>query len=263
VSSTQLRAAISSADVASATTAQVSVFNPTPGGGTSNILAFPVESQALTRIGSFAQIASGGGWKTTVTLINVSAAVVIARINFYADDGSPLTLPLVFPRTGSVTTSSFADVAIAANSSIVLASEAPTAAIAVGWADIQASGALSGYSIFRWRSPGLPDSEGTVPLDARLDTPPEEALIIPRFVKLLVFRKEHGLISETIPLQDELSCLVEMLDDAAYRFGIQVDTPDLPRSPRRRLRHREQFCFDQSANRGVTHTAVARRLREA
>ena len=67
----------------------------------------------------------------------------------------------------------------------------------------------------------------------------EEALIIPRIVKLLVFRKEHRLIFETIPLQDELSSLVKMLDDAPHRFGIQVDTPDLPRSPRRRLRHRQ------------------------
>src|SRR5213596_3887073 len=54
-----------------------------------------------------------------------------------------------------------------------------------------------------------------------------------------------------------------MFDDAAHRFGIQVCALNLPRSPRRRLRHRKQFRFNKSTNRGVAHTAMARRLRQA
>ncbi len=44
VSSSQLTAAILAADIAAAGTAQVTVFNPTPGGGTSNAQAFTVNS---------------------------------------------------------------------------------------------------------------------------------------------------------------------------------------------------------------------------
>jgi hypothetical protein len=151
----------------------VTVFNPTPGGGLSNALTFSV--QGLSRIGSFAQIASGNGWKTTMTLINLSAGVVNARINLYANDGSPLILPLVFPLFGTTSTNSFANVTIAPNSSVVVATEALTASIAVGWADVQATGPLSGYSVFRLRSPGVPDSEGTVSLDSMLSS----SLVLP------------------------------------------------------------------------------------
>src|SRR5438876_4238111 len=90
----------------------------------------------------------------------------------------------------------------------------------------------------------------------------EEALIIPRVVKLLIFQKELRLIFRNDPLHDELSGLVKMFDDAAHRFGIQVCALNLPRSPRRRLRHRKQFRFNKSTNRGVAHTAMARRLRQ-
>jgi hypothetical protein len=48
VSSTQLTAAISAADIASAGTASVTVVNPTPGGGTSNVQFFGVSSPATS-----------------------------------------------------------------------------------------------------------------------------------------------------------------------------------------------------------------------
>src|SRR5215831_62576 len=50
----------------------------------------------------------------------------------------------------------------------------------------------------------------------------EEALIIPRLVKLLVFRNSADCFCETIPLQGKLSCLVNMLDDTTHGFGIQI-----------------------------------------
>jgi hypothetical protein len=42
VSSTQVKASILASDIAKAGTAQVTVFNPTPGGGTSNALTFTI-----------------------------------------------------------------------------------------------------------------------------------------------------------------------------------------------------------------------------
>src|SRR5262249_55131782 len=48
----------------------------------------PFISAPMSRIGSFAQVASGGGWKTTLTLINSSATTVNAQVDLYADNGS-------------------------------------------------------------------------------------------------------------------------------------------------------------------------------
>src|SRR5438093_9829307 len=92
---------------------------------------------------------------------------------------------------------------------------------------------------------------------------PEKALIIPRVVKLLIFQRELRLIFRNDPLHDERSCLVKMFDDAAHGFGIQICAVNLPRSPGRRLRHREQFRFDKSTDCRVAHTAIARGLRQA
>src|SRR5438093_10091931 len=95
-------------------------------------------------------------------------------------------------------------------------------------------------------------------------TIPEKALIIRRVVKLLIFQKELRLIFRNDPLHDERSCLVKMFDDAAHGFGIQICAVNLPRSPGRRLRHREQFRFDKSTDcrvaRSEEHTSELQSL---
>jgi len=115
----------------------------------------------LSRVGSFAQVVSGGGWKTQITLINRSVSVVTGQISFYSDGGDSLILPLVLPQSNSRTTSSVVGVSIAPNGTFVVESEAATSSVAVGWADIQASDLLSGFAIFRFRRTGVADSEGT------------------------------------------------------------------------------------------------------
>jgi hypothetical protein len=125
-------------------------------------------STGLSRIGSFAQFASGGGWKSTITLINLSAVTVNAQVNLYSDNGSPITLPLTFPQFGSSMSAPSVGLTVPPNDSIVIKSNASTSPIGVGWADIQATGALSGYLSLALSPPGAPDLESTVPLDSRL-----------------------------------------------------------------------------------------------
>src|SRR5206468_8624499 len=98
-----------------------------------------------------------------MTLVNLSLDPVDARVSLYANDGTAMTLPLAV--TNSSITASSVNVTIASNSSVVIESEALTSSIAVGWADVAAAAPLNGYAIFRSRSPGVPDSEGTVLLD--------------------------------------------------------------------------------------------------
>src|SRR5438034_9878522 len=74
-----------------------------------------VDNLGLPRVGSFAQIASGAGWKTTIVLVNLSSIAVSARVNFYGDSGNPLILPLVLA-DGSGTASSSIDLSMQARS---------------------------------------------------------------------------------------------------------------------------------------------------
>jgi hypothetical protein len=56
--------------------------------------------------GSMAHIASGNGWQTTFVLINPGSSPSPAVLNFYDDNGNPLSLPLTFLDTGVTTTAS-------------------------------------------------------------------------------------------------------------------------------------------------------------
>src|SRR5207247_7852802 len=54
----------------------------------------------LSYAGSMAHVAAGAGWKTIVTLVNNGTAAAQAKVSFFDESGSPLTLPLTFPQGG-------------------------------------------------------------------------------------------------------------------------------------------------------------------
>jgi hypothetical protein len=67
-------------------------------------LSFTVEEASasiagFTSAGSMAQLASAGYWTTTITLVNTGSTAVQARLNFFDNNGNPLTLPLSFPQS--------------------------------------------------------------------------------------------------------------------------------------------------------------------
>jgi hypothetical protein len=122
----------------------------------------------LPRTGGFAQVASGAGWSTSMVLTNLSATTVNAQVNFYNNGGSSMTLQLSFPDSNTAsTTSSSANLSIAANQSVALLTASPGAAISVGWADVLSSGPLEGYSVLSFNPTR---SEGTVQFDTRLSS---------------------------------------------------------------------------------------------
>ncbi|MGD0497335.1 MAG: putative Ig domain-containing protein, partial [Bryobacteraceae bacterium] len=64
---------------------------------------FTVEQSAaslagLSTIGSIAQATSGGGWKSTLTLINTGSTTEDALVSFFDDYGNPLALPVNYPQ---------------------------------------------------------------------------------------------------------------------------------------------------------------------
>ena len=78
-SATQLTASISASDVASAGTAQVTVFNPTPGGGASNVLLLTINNPApsLSALSPGSVTAGSSAFKLTITGTNFVTGSVI------------------------------------------------------------------------------------------------------------------------------------------------------------------------------------------
>jgi hypothetical protein len=110
--------------------------------------------------GSFAQIAYGGGWQTTFTLVNPSApSLAFVTLDFYGDNGLPLNVPI----QGAATTTSYTfSIVPGGQQSVVLSSTDPTES--QGWASINVSGTARGQASFRRLLPNKTISEAVIPL---------------------------------------------------------------------------------------------------
>lgn len=99
---------------------------------------------------SLAQIASGRGWDTSLTLVNLSTVPVGAQLNFFDDAGNPLSLPFTFPQgTMSPTTNSTIVGSINASGLLLINTTAPVSQpVNVGWSRLNASGNVGGYALF-------------------------------------------------------------------------------------------------------------------
>ena len=93
VNSTQLTAAITAADIATAGTASVTVFNPAPGGGTSNAQTFTVASSTWY----LAEGTTAWGFNTYITIQNPNSSAVTAKITYMDPNPEPNGKGRVFP----------------------------------------------------------------------------------------------------------------------------------------------------------------------
>jgi hypothetical protein len=119
----------------------------------------------LSAVGSLAQIASGGGWSTSLTLLNLGAASAEARLDLRGDDGNAMPLPLVYPEqsAGGSQTGSTIDQTINPGAQLIIdSSAAPNAA--TGWAQLSTTGDVSGFAIFEDL---LTNYQAVVPLETR------------------------------------------------------------------------------------------------
>lgn len=120
------------------------------------------------RAGVISQVASGGSWKTTITVLNPGSEPAAVRINFFADNGGMLTLPLtVIEGSGSSTTAgSSVQGTIPPRGTLIVETEAAGSTILVGWAEVRSSAPVAGFAIFRQKHGSGVDSEGTSPLES-------------------------------------------------------------------------------------------------
>jgi hypothetical protein len=113
--------------------------------------------------GVFAQIMDQGGARTTFTLVNLDATPAPYTLNFYKDDGTPLTLITTAGTTAGMTGS------IPVNGSVEFATNgSATAALVQGYAVLVTTSTIAGSAVF-----GLPIGTGffesTCPLDTGQD----------------------------------------------------------------------------------------------
>lgn len=115
--------------------------------------------------GSMAHVASGGGWKTSIVLVNTGENPANATLRFYDDAGNPLTLPLNFPQLEQSTNNSTFQRNIAQRSTFLVESEAPAnIPVKVGSIQVLTDGQVGGFVVFRYQPNG---QEAVVPLETR------------------------------------------------------------------------------------------------
>jgi len=134
---------------------------------------FTVEQQDklitnLTFVGTIAQIASAGTWKTTFNYINLDTSAATARFNFLNDSGGALSLPFTFPQSppasGPLKATSL-DRTLNAGESFVMESTGPNAQpTSTGYSHLLANGNINGFAIFNNTEQNW---EAVVPLETR------------------------------------------------------------------------------------------------
>ncbi|HEX8986001.1 MAG TPA: hypothetical protein VF767_11225, partial [Bryobacteraceae bacterium] len=112
--------------------------------------------------GSMAQVASGGGWQTTFTLVNTGSTTAEATLKFFGDTGAALQLPLAFLQSGNTAKAAVWTQKIAPGASLIIQTQefAGEPSI-VGSAQLTTTGKISGFAVFRATYSG---QEAVVPL---------------------------------------------------------------------------------------------------
>jgi hypothetical protein len=127
------------------------------------LTTLPVLAQVPAGGGSMAQVASGGGWQTTFTLVNTGTTSAQVQLSFFDDNGNALALPLSFVQSGTATTASTVSQTIAAGATLVVLTQGgSTGASVVGSAQLTTTGNVGGFAIFRYNPTG---QEAAVPLE--------------------------------------------------------------------------------------------------
>ena len=136
-------------------------------------LTFTVEQagasiSGFTNAGSIAHLAAAGGWTTNFTFVNSSPSATPVRINFFDDNGNPLTLSVDFPQTGvSGLLASSIDRVVNPGAVLELVATGPNSqSVQTGWAQVLSNGAIDGFAAFRLTTATI-DNQALAPLEKR------------------------------------------------------------------------------------------------
>jgi len=120
-------------------------------------------THVVTNGGSLAHLTSGGGWETSIAVVNLGSASTSMSLNFFGDSGSPLSLPLTYPQ-GSASPANVSSVnqTLGSNAILLLDTNPPASVpLSEGWASLTSGGDVNAYEIFHYGPSG---QEAVVPL---------------------------------------------------------------------------------------------------
>jgi len=103
------------------------------------------------------QLAVSGGWQSTLTYVNYSPQQVTCTTNFYADSGSPLSVPF---SQGTISTRT--DTLAPGGSVHDQTTASLTATVSQGWAQASCTGPVQASLLYRLYSAGVPVGEAGV-----------------------------------------------------------------------------------------------------
>ncbi len=164
------------ADLYSATLNQRGVIEfQTPAGGHISALGLRANGAALTTLpvltettaggGSVAHLLFNGGFTNSFTLVNTGTAPALATLSFFAQNGTPLTVPLGLPQTGESFSANLFSRTLAAGASLLIETAGDSSLpVVVGSAKLSTNGSVDAFGIFRWTQFG---QEASVPLEQR------------------------------------------------------------------------------------------------
>lgn len=116
----------------------------------------------------FPHLAVGGGWRTTIVIVNLDLVATDFELRFYDQTGQPLSLTFRNPPEGQIVTTTTVKSRLPARASFQyeLVDSGPARN---GWAILAYDSAqtrIGGYATFRQTVTGRPDFEALVPLSA-------------------------------------------------------------------------------------------------
>ena len=141
------------------------------------VLALRANGSALTTLpsllgdpalfgGSIAHVTYNGGFTSSFYLVNVQSTPGQFTLSFYAEDGSPLQVPLLFPQTGTNATTASLVETLAPGAMLVIDIQSNSALPSVvGSARLTTTGHITGFEIFHWTAFG---QEASVPIETRV-----------------------------------------------------------------------------------------------
>ncbi|MEP7362868.1 MAG: hypothetical protein ABI972_06400 [Acidobacteriota bacterium] len=116
----------------------------------------------------FPHIAVGGGWRTTIVIVNIGTPATNFELRFYGQDGKPLPVTFSNPPLGEIITTTSVQGRLTPGASFhyEIVDSGP---LRTGWATLAYDSAqtrIGGYATFRQTVTGRPDFEALVPLSA-------------------------------------------------------------------------------------------------
>jgi hypothetical protein len=138
VSANQLNATIPAGLIASPGAASVTVVNSAS--STSTAATFTVFSPG-SNVQTISHIADGGGWRSTIILVNTDTVPALYAVNFRTDAGASYTPPL---QLGSAAGT------IPVGGSVIIETADTASAVSEGWAQVTSNQSIGGTAIFSY-----------------------------------------------------------------------------------------------------------------